>query len=132
MLPFIINLKQGLPVSEQICFAARRAIVSGRMKTGDEFPSVRQISQELRINPNTAHKIISTLIHENLLIATPAVGTFVADLGPGSKQACAALLGTELEWIAVEAKKLGVSLAALQTALEKHWHSLTPPHAPSA
>jgi GntR family transcriptional regulator len=125
MLPFSIQLKHGLPITEQVCYAVRRAIVSGGMKPGDEFPSVRQISQELRINPNTAHKIISTLIRENLLIATPAVGTFVAEPTASTKRERSELLGTELEWIAVEAKKLAIPLTELQTALARHWEALT-------
>ncbi|MDR2982639.1 MAG: GntR family transcriptional regulator, partial [Puniceicoccales bacterium] len=83
MLPFEVQLKPGLPISEQICFAVRRAVVSGRMKPGDKFPSVRQISQELSINPNTAHKVMSALIGEGLLVATPAVGAFVAEPASG-------------------------------------------------
>ena len=56
MLPFSIELKPGLPVSEQILFAVKRSVVAGQMRPGDKFPSVRVLSQELRINPNTAHK----------------------------------------------------------------------------
>ena len=124
MLPFAIQLKPGLPITEQVCYAVRRDIVAGRLKPGDAFPSVRQISQELRINPNTAHKIIASLIHEGMLVATPAVGTFVAAPPPGTTRERAKLLGSELEWIAVEAKKLGLPLADLQAALAEHWETL--------
>jgi GntR family transcriptional regulator len=124
MLPFSIELKHGLPITEQVCYAVRRAIVSGGMKPGAEFPSVRQISHELRINPNTAHKIISTLIREGLLVATPAVGTFVAEPTAGTKRERSELLGVELEWIAVEARKLAIPLSELQAALARHWETL--------
>ena len=51
MLPFHVNLKTGSPVSEQIVYAVKKAIISGLMRAGDKFPSVRTLSQELRINP---------------------------------------------------------------------------------
>src|SRR5436305_974798 len=54
MLPFSIDLKAGLPVAEQILFAVKKAVVGGQLVAGDKFPSVRVLSQELKINPNTA------------------------------------------------------------------------------
>ena len=54
MLPFSIELKPGFPVAEQIVFAVRKAVVVGQLRPGDRFPSVRVLSQELRVNPNTA------------------------------------------------------------------------------
>ena len=73
MLPFTVTLRPGLSVHEQVVFAVKRAIVSGRLKPGDEFPSVRVLSRELRINPNTAHKVVATLIGEAMLEVRPAV-----------------------------------------------------------
>jgi len=54
--PFPITIQPGLPISDQIVYAAKRAILFGQMRAGDAFPSVRALSKELRINPNTAHK----------------------------------------------------------------------------
>jgi GntR family transcriptional regulator len=56
MLPFSIDLRPGLPVAEQILFAVKKAVVGGQLRPGDRFPSVRVLSQELKINPNTAHR----------------------------------------------------------------------------
>ena len=47
--------------------AVERALVSGQLRAGDPFPSVRALSQELRINPNTAHRIVGTLVRDGLL-----------------------------------------------------------------
>ena len=62
MLPFSIELKPGLPITEQVIFAVKKAVVGGQLKSGQPFPSVRVVSQELRINPNTAHKIVAALV----------------------------------------------------------------------
>jgi len=124
MLPFSISLKAGLPVAEQILFAVRKAVVSGELRPGDKFPSVRVLSQELRINPNTAHKVVAALVAEGMLVTTPAVGSIVAELGPGDRREKAALLATEVERLVVEARKLGLELDEVQGAVAAHWRRL--------
>jgi GntR family transcriptional regulator len=124
VLPFAIALKPGLPIAEQVIFAVKRAVVAGRLKPGTPFPSVRGLSQELRINPNTAHKITATLVAEGVLVTTPAVGSVVAEPSAGDRAAKAALLDDELERLVVEAKNLGLGLDEVQAGLAAHWRRL--------
>ena len=124
MLSFSVEFKPGLPLAEQVVFAVKKAVVGGQLRPGDKFPSVRQISQELRINPNTAHKIVATLVAERVLITTPAVGTIVAEATTGRREEKAELLGADLERLVVEAKKLGLSLDDIKTGLTAHWRRL--------
>lgn len=124
MLPFSIELKPGLPVAEQILFAVRKAVVSGELKAGEKFPSVRTLSQELKVNPNTAHKVVAALVAEGVLVTTPAVGSVVAEREPGGKKERAELLGGEVEWLVVEAKRLGLNLDEVQAAVAAHWKRL--------
>lgn len=125
MLPFDVEIKPGLPIAEQVIFAAKKAVVSGQMKAGQAFPSVRVLSQELRINPNTAHKIVAALVSEGVLVTTPAVGSVVAERSGGDRRERAELLGPELERLAVEARKLGLSLEEVQASLAAHWKRLS-------
>jgi GntR family transcriptional regulator len=124
VLPFFIELKPGLPIAEQVIFAVKRAVVAGQLKPGQPFPSVRVVSQELKINPNTAHKIVAALVAQGVLITTPAVGSVVAAQVPGARAERAELLGTDLEHIVVEARKLGLSLDEVQAGLATHWKKL--------
>ncbi len=105
-------------------FAVKRAVVTGRLKAGDTFPSVRALSQELKINPNTAHKITAALVAEGVLLTTPAVGSVVAEHSPGDRKAKTALLEDELERLVVEAKKLGLDLEEVLDELKAHWRRL--------
>jgi len=57
-------IKPGLPITEQVIFAVKKAVVAGQLKAGQAFPSVRIVSQELKINPNTAHKVVTQLMAE--------------------------------------------------------------------
>ncbi len=124
MLPFSIELKPGLPIAEQVIFAVKKAVVTGQLKPGQPFPSVRVVSQELQINPNTAHKIVAALVAQGVLITTPAVGSVVAEQVAGDRQERAELLGAELERVVVEAKKLGLTLDEVEAGLAVHWKKL--------
>ncbi len=74
MLPFTIALRSGEPIFDQVVYAVTRAVVTGQLRAGDSFPSVRALSLELKINPNTAHKIVAALVADGLLEVRPGVG----------------------------------------------------------
>jgi len=121
MLPFDVRFKNGTPVYEQVLLAVKRALTAGQLKPGDRFPSVRVLSQELRINPNTAHKIISTLIEEGLLNVQPGVGTVIGEIRPATAQQKQELLGQDIERLVVEARMLVLGLDDLLPAVQKTW-----------
>ena len=124
MIPFRLTFRPGVSLYEQVVYAARKAIVSGQLRPGDAFPSVRTLSKELQINPNTAHKVIVYLTNEGLLEIHPGLGAVVANLPKATAAASARLLGGELEALVVEANKLGVRLPDLVEALTEHWERI--------
>ena len=127
MIPFTVHLRPGVPISEQIVYAATRAIVSGQLCPGDPFPSVRTLSREAHINPNTAHKIIAALLADGLLESHPGVGTVVAALRDSTVRARNDLLGRQVESLVVEAKRLTVSREDVLEAVTTHWQRLAQP-----
>ena len=124
VIAFRLSFQPGVPLYQQVVYAAKKALISGQIRPGDRFPSVRALSQELKINPNTAHKVVAALVAEGVLVTTPAVGSIVAAREAGGRQEKAELLGTELERVVVEAKKLGLTLAEVQAGLGAHWKKL--------
>ena len=121
MLPFSISLRSGTPIHEQVVYAVRRAVVTGQLRAGDPFPSVRALSQALKINPNTAHKIIGTLTEEGLLAVRPGIGTVVAEARPGGSAGRRTILEQDAERLVVEARRAGVPLKDLMAAIKRHW-----------
>ena len=105
-------------------YAAKKAIVAGKLRAGDPFPSVRALSQELKINPNTAHKVVAHLISEGLLETHPGIGTVVAISSEPSRKDRAELLGQQMEMLVVEAMHLGLDLPDLEGAIAMHWNTL--------
>lgn len=126
MIPFRLTPQPGIPIYEQAVYAATRAIVTGQMRVGDPFPSVRLLSRELKINPNTAHKVIAQLLTDGLLESRPGVGTVVAKRPGSTSTERAALLNRRIEELVVEAKRLSIDRSAVLAAIEKHWHRLSP------
>ena len=121
MLAFQVQFKPGVPIYEQVVFAVKKAIVSGQLREGDKFPSVRIMSQELRINPNTAHKVVSALVGEGMLEVKPGIGTIVSKAQQASKEQRRELLGGEVERLVVEAQKLGLDLEDVEASVKQHW-----------
>jgi GntR family transcriptional regulator len=124
VIPFHLTLQPGIPVHEQVAFAAKKAIVSGRLRPGDAFPSVRALSKAVKIHANTAQKVVSQLTADGLLEVRPGIGTVVAERPPSTRLERGRLLSRDVEQLAVEAIKLGLSLEDLQSAVADQWRSL--------
>lgn len=130
VIPFRVVFQPGSSLYEQVVYAAKKALVSGQLRPGDPFPSVRTLSTELRINPNTAHKVITQLLNEGLLEVRAGTGTVVSPPPASSASERAHLLQNEVEQLVVEAKKLGMSLDDVTVALADHWRRLDGKGAP--
>jgi DNA-binding transcriptional regulator YhcF (GntR family) len=124
VLPFSVSFKTGLSVHEQVVYAVKKACVTGQLSPGDPFPSVRALSQDLRINPNTAHKVVGTLVGEGLLEVRPGVGTMVSRAPAATRGQRRALLGEETERLVVEARKLSLDLQEILEAVRDRWERL--------
>ena len=124
MLPFSFQPKGGLSIYQQVIYAVKKALMVGSLRPGDRFPSVRKLSQELKINPNTAHKVVAALVDEGLLEVRPGIGTIVLEPPSDRLQERSQLLGDALERIAVEAHQLQIELPELLEALTRHWNRL--------
>ncbi len=121
---FAIELKAGAPLYEQVLYAARKAIISGELKPGDPFPSVREIAGHLRINPNTVQKAIVALKAEGLVESVPGIGNRVRENPEARAADRTALLDEDLEALVLRARQLRLTRAELETALREHWKRL--------
>lgn len=128
--PFKIEIQPGSPAYEQVIHAVHRAIACGAMRAGDPFPSVRALSKSVRINPNTAHKVVQALIQEGTLEVIPGRGTRAAAFQERSTEDRAKLLAEPLTNLVIEAKRLGSSKAELKRLLDDSWQALTPNQEP--
>ncbi len=73
-----INYRDPRPIYEQVKFELRRLILSGVMQPDEKLPSVRELSAQLAINPNTVQRAYRELEGEGYTYSIPGKGSFVA------------------------------------------------------
>ena len=124
MVPFKLKLIPGASIFDQVVFAATRSILAGELKAGETFPSVRALALDLKIHPNTAHKVVQHLIQERWLVSQPGVGTVVAQAPKARAGDRKRLLEDEVEKLVVEAMRVGAGLDEVKQAVEDTWTEL--------
>lgn len=125
MTLFRLRFAPGQSIFDQVVYAAVRSFVAGEFRPGQPFPSVRTLAAELKIHPNTAHRVIQHLIAERYLEARPGIGTVVAELPQARAGDKRKLLKGEVEQLVVEAKRLGLQLDQVLDAVRSHWEKLS-------
>ena len=78
-MQYEINSASRLPIYQQLVQQVREAIARGDLKPEEQLPSVRQLSRDLVINPNTVARAYTELEREGLLNNRPGRGVFVAE-----------------------------------------------------
>ena len=66
-----------MPLYAQLTRAIQFAIAIGRLRVGEQLPTVRQLAVELRVNANTVAKVYAELERSGVLETRRGVGTFV-------------------------------------------------------
>ena len=96
------------PIYRQLIDQIRRAVAQGQLRSGERLPSVRQLSRDLVVNPNTIARAYTELEREGTLVAQQGRGVFIADPGTDlTKKARRKQLGEQLDRLFVEAVHLG-------------------------
>ena len=73
-----LNYKDPRPIYEQIKFGLRRLIMTDVLQPNDKMPSVRELSTQLAINPNTVQRAYRELEAEGYIYSVPGKGSFVS------------------------------------------------------
>jgi GntR family transcriptional regulator len=77
-MTFHISTASRLPIYQQLAHQIREAIARGELQPDVGLPSVRQLSRDLVVNPNTVARAYTELEREGLLVSRPGRGVFVA------------------------------------------------------
>ncbi len=121
---FQIDAASRSPIYRQLAQQIREAVARGRLAAESRLPSVRDLSRQLVINPNTVARVYTELEREGVLNTRPGLGVFVAqprnDL---TKKARKDRLATLADQFLTEAVHLGFSaeesLALVSERMEK-------------
>lgn len=77
MIEFTLDPKSGVPYYRQIIDQIRYGISSGKLEVGEQLPTVRSLSVQLKVNPNTISKAYKELEIQSVLETQLGTGTFI-------------------------------------------------------
>ena len=75
---FQINIFNRKPIYEQLIDQTERLILTGILTEEEQLPSVRSLSVELSVNPNTIQKAYTMLEQEGFIYPVRGRGNFVS------------------------------------------------------
>src|SRR5947207_15475023 len=77
-MEFRIESASRVPIYRQLVAQIREAVARGRLKAEERLPSVRDLSRQLVVNPNTVARVYTELERDGILNTRPGLGVFVA------------------------------------------------------
>lgn len=80
MINFVLDPGSGVPFYKQIIDQIRFGISSGRLKAGEQLPTVRALALKLKVNLNTISKAYKELEIQGILETQQGTGTFIGSL----------------------------------------------------
>jgi len=78
-LEFSLDLRSGVPIYVQIVEQVQQSVADGRLKPGDQLPTVRQLASEIRVNFNTVARAYRMLDEAGLISTQQGRGTYILD-----------------------------------------------------
>ena len=115
-----INTASKIPIYRQLAEQIRSAVARGDLQPEEQLPSVRQLSKELVVNPNTIARVYQELEREGVLVTRQGLGVFVgAPRRELMKRARDERLHELLDKLLTEAVHLGYSAADVNEMLAK-------------
>lgn len=119
-MEFQVDPTTRAPIYRQLMDQIREAVARGRLKAGARLPSVRVLSRELIVNPNTIARVYSELEREGVLNTRPGLGVFVAETQPElSAAARRQRLSEIIDACLTDAVHLGFSSEEVLAAISK-------------
>lgn len=74
-----MEFNDNLPIYIQIIEYIKGQIINGSLKEGEKLPSVRNLSTDLKVNPNTIQRSYQELEREGIVFTQRGMGTFVTE-----------------------------------------------------
>lgn len=83
----LLEPRDPTPIYAQLDRGLRAAIATGRLKPGDQLPTVRQLAVELQVNANTVARVYADLERAGVIETRRGVGSFIAAGGVEARPA---------------------------------------------
>ena len=73
-----VDPRDSTPIYAQLERGVRAAIATGRLRPGDQLPTVRQMAVDLQVNANTGARVYAELERSGVIETKRGVGSFIA------------------------------------------------------
>ena len=128
MIAFHLDTHTGVPAYLQLVQQVKQALRLGLLEVGDQLPTVREVVEQVIINPNTVLKAYRDLEREGLVASRPGQGTFIVQTLAATAPASLASLRRSLTRWLRDAHEAGLDeesvLALFMTTFRNaSWHS---------
>ena len=97
-----IDIRSRVPIYEQLMEQLKTQIINDVIADDEQLPSVRNLAQELTINPNTIQKAYRELEREGFIYSIPGRGRFVSPKTHNQNEERLQMLKEELEKLIAE------------------------------
>jgi GntR family transcriptional regulator len=116
-----IDARDKTPIYAQLERGLRAAMATGRVRPGDQLPTVRQLAVELSINANTVARVYADLERNGAIETRRGVGSFVTATPTEArpKREHDKRLKAFVTRVLAEADNAGFSVAEVIAALEE-------------
>ena len=115
---FTIDKLSRTPIYEQLIAQFEYGLLSGEIAPDGKLPSIRDLSQELTVNPNTLQRAFSEIERRGLCYSVPGNGRYIAKDALESLQNAAANRISEFSALTRSLKAGGVPKSVLLDAVE--------------
>ena len=117
MTDFTIQPSSDVPIYRQLTEQVRRMAASGRLIPGDRLPSVRQLAEQLAVNPMTVSKAYSQLEAAGLLERRRGIGMVLKEDANSREE----LISPAIDELVAQARQLGFDRKTIVARINDAW-----------
>ena len=77
-----IDFRSGIPIYIQVVERIKEMLAAGKLKPGDQLPTVRALALELRVNFNTVARAYHILDEAGVISTQQGRGTYILEMPP--------------------------------------------------
>jgi GntR family transcriptional regulator len=122
MILLDLNAADSRPIYGQIADRVKFAVAAGVLRPGDLVPSVRELSKQLVVNPNTVARAYRELQNEGLLEPVRGTGLQVAEgAAERCRQARTEFVRDRIRTAIEEARQTKLDPAEIEAILHEEW-----------
>jgi len=118
-----VDLRSRTPIYEQIINNVKELALAGLFKPDEQIPSIRQLTQQLGINPNTIQKAYAELERQGVIYTLAGRGAFISSDTHSLADTKRGEILIDVEKSVAEAKKFFIPKDSIEQIVNKIYNN---------